>query len=262
MSVRLENVTKTVSEKGRPRVLFDRINLEIGRAARVGVLALPKSGKTTLLRIICGIERPDSGRIDRETKTSWLIPSGEFLVPSSSIAWNLRSLARIYGVKDRNFVERIGQLSGLQKYLNTPWSQCPPALRNQLTFAVGIGMDFQLYLFDNQLVPPRKEFKEIALEHLRARTEGKSVFVATSAPAAIADFCESIYVLEQGRVTHFPEAKAAVEHFKAMQKAEAERQKELQERQNSGENDQGPASGEEDAALDVVAAATLSDPEL
>jgi capsular polysaccharide transport system ATP-binding protein len=258
MSVRLEKVTKAVIVQGRSTLLFDQLDLEIEPTSRIGILALPKSGKTTLLQLICGTARPDSGRIQRDMVISWPIPKGDYMVPTSSIAWNLRSLARIYGVRDRDFVERIGQLSGLTKFLNLPFSQCPPQLRSQLTFAAGIGMDFDLYLFDNQPVPPKKEFKEKALGHLRERTAGKAIVVATSAHAVIADICDSVYVLEEGRVTHFPDAQSGVEHFKEMQKAEAERQKEQQERQSFEDDSQDSASEEGDRSVEMLGAA-LSD---
>jgi capsular polysaccharide transport system ATP-binding protein len=258
MNVRLENVTKFVTVHGRSIMLFDQLDLEIERTSRIGILALPKSGKTTLLRMICGTERPDSGRIRRDMTISWPIPNGDFMVPASSIAWNMRSLARIYGVRDRVFVERVRQLSGLTKYMNLPFSQCPPPMRGQLTFAAGIGVDFDLYLFDNQAVPQRKEFKDKGLEYLRQRTEGKAILVATSGPPQVAGICDSIYVLERGRVTHFPEAKAGIEYFKALQKAEAERQKERQEQQDSDDDVPDTTSGEGDQSAEMLGAA-LSD---
>jgi capsular polysaccharide transport system ATP-binding protein len=258
VSVRLENVTKAVQVRGRPHLLFDRLDLEIGPTSRVGILALPKAGKTTLLRMICGTAQPDSGLIRRDTTVSWLIPSSDFAVPSSSIAWNIRSMARIYGVRDRDFVQRVGELGGLTKHLNEPLGRCPPLLRTQLAFAVGIGMDFGLYLFDNQAAPPKKEIRAKAVESLRKRTEGRALLLATSAPTAVADICDSVYVLEQGRVTHFPDPEEAVEHFKALLKAEKERQKEQREQEDSDDDNPDMASEEGDRSVEMVGAA-LSD---
>jgi capsular polysaccharide transport system ATP-binding protein len=258
MSVRLENVTKLVRVGGRSHVLFDRIDLEIGPTSHIGILALPKSGKTTLLRMICGMEQPDSGRIRKDMRVSWPIPSSDFAVASSSIAWNIRSMGRIYGVRDRDFVQRVGELGGLTKHLNLPLGQCPPLLRTQLAFAVGIGMDFGLYLFDNQAASPKKEFRAMAIESLRKRTEGRALLLATSAPNAVADICDSVYVLEQGRVTHFPDPEEAVEHFKTLLKAEKERQKEQREQEDPDDEYPDMASEEGDRSVEVVAAA-LSD---
>ncbi|HEY5049198.1 MAG TPA: hypothetical protein VII49_14370 [Rhizomicrobium sp.] len=258
MSVLLEDVTKAVKLQGKPHLLFDKLNLEIGRTSRIGILALPKSGKSTLLGMICGTARPDSGRIQKDLSVSWPIPSGSFIVPSSSVAWNIRSLARIYGVKNPDFVHSVGELGGLTNFLSQPVSRCPPYVKGQLAFALGIAMEFELYLFDNTIVPQRKEFKLQAVESLRQRTEGKAILFVTSAAQAVTEFCDSIYVLEQGRATHFPEASEGVEYFKALQKAEAERQSAIAADRKPEDATPDSTAGDDDQNVEM-ATALLSD---
>jgi capsular polysaccharide transport system ATP-binding protein len=258
MRVELQGVTKVVTVRGKPRALFDRLDLVIEEGSHVGILALPKSGKSTLLRLICGTERCDGGTIRRGMNVSWPIPLSDFVAPHSSISWNIRSIARLYGVKDPEFVRRVGELGGITRYLNMTLPVCPPYVRPQLGFALGIGMDFDLYLFDNLCVPQRKEFKAEGLERLRKRTEQKAIVVATSLPPQVAEVCDSIYVLEHGRLAHFSDAAAGVAYYKELQKAEAERQKELQGRSNAEDDDQEPGA-EEDARSVDMAVAGLSD---
>jgi capsular polysaccharide transport system ATP-binding protein len=256
MSVRLEKLTKTVLVDGKPRVLFDGLDLEIGGSDRVGILGLPKSGKTTLLRLICGTERPDSGRIHRDGKISWLIPSSDFLVTNSSVAWNIRSIGRLYGVNDPEFTRRVAELGGLVEYLNVPLSKCPPFVKQQLGFAAGIGMDFDLYLFDNRMVPSRKEFKDAAVVHLTERTEGKAVLVATGAAPTVAESCDTAYVLEYGRVTHFADVKEGADYFKDLLKAEADRNKMAGGLQKSDEEEVVDMTAEEgERSVELVQAA-------
>lgn len=255
MTVRLENVTKTVRVGGKPRVLFNGLNMEIGSHERIGVLGLPKSGKTTLLRLICGTARPDSGRIQSDSNISWPIPSADFIVPNSSLAWNIRSFARFYGIKDRDFPRRVGELGDLSQFLNLPLSRCPPYARQQLGFAVGIAMDFDLYLFDNQIIPPRKEFREQALGFLAERTEGKAVLLATGAAPVVAERCDTAYVLEHGSVTHFADPNEAAEYFKGLLKAENERKKAVEGQERTAEDVADTTSEEEERSVELVQAA-------
>jgi len=255
MTVRLENVTKMVRVQGKPRLLFDGLDLEIGSHERVGVMGLPKSGKTTLLRLICGTDRPDGGRIHSDGNISWPIPSADFLVPNSSLAWNIRSMARFYGIGDRDFSRRVGELSGLSELLNVPLARCPPYARVQLAFAIGIGMDFDLYLFDNVIVPPRKEFKEQALGFLTERTAGKSILLATAHAPSVAERCDTAYVLEHGRATHFADPSEAVEYFKGLQKAEADRKKAAEGQERTGDEVADATSDEDERSVEIVQAA-------
>ena len=44
-------------------VVLDRVSLAVGPRSRIGVVGPNGVGKTTLLRILAGIEAPDSGRV-------------------------------------------------------------------------------------------------------------------------------------------------------------------------------------------------------
>ena len=54
----LENVTKTYGDK----ILFRDVNLQIGRGQKVALVAKNGTGKTTLLRVIAGLEGGDRRR--------------------------------------------------------------------------------------------------------------------------------------------------------------------------------------------------------
>jgi ATPase components of ABC transporters with duplicated ATPase domains len=56
-----ENITKSYSEKK----LFNDINLGINEGDKIGVIGINGTGKSTLLKVIAGVEEIDSGRIIR-----------------------------------------------------------------------------------------------------------------------------------------------------------------------------------------------------
>ena len=55
----IENISKRYSEKK----LLDNINLGINEGDKIGLIGINGTGKTTLLKIIVGVEVPDTGRI-------------------------------------------------------------------------------------------------------------------------------------------------------------------------------------------------------
>lgn len=57
----LENISKSYTE----RMLFDHINLGINDTDRIGVIGINGTGKSTLLKIIAGLEETDSGTINK-----------------------------------------------------------------------------------------------------------------------------------------------------------------------------------------------------
>ncbi len=60
----IENMSKSYTE----RVLFDQVSLGINEGDRIGVIGINGTGKSTLLKIIAGMEEPDTGILTRGKK--------------------------------------------------------------------------------------------------------------------------------------------------------------------------------------------------
>ena len=54
---------KDISKSYTDRMLLDHIDLGVDSGARIGVIGINGTGKSTLLRLIAGKEEPDSGYI-------------------------------------------------------------------------------------------------------------------------------------------------------------------------------------------------------
>ncbi|MHB8129555.1 MAG: ABC-F family ATP-binding cassette domain-containing protein [Mobilitalea sp.] len=60
----IENMSKSYTE----RMLFDHVSLGINEGEKIGVIGINGTGKSTLLKIIAGLEEPDSGNVTRGKK--------------------------------------------------------------------------------------------------------------------------------------------------------------------------------------------------
>jgi len=58
-------VARDVTKSFGPHVVLERVSLTVGPRSRIGVVAPNGTGKSTLLRILAGVERPDSGLLTR-----------------------------------------------------------------------------------------------------------------------------------------------------------------------------------------------------
>jgi ATPase subunit of ABC transporter with duplicated ATPase domains len=92
-------VARDVGKAFGPHVVLEHVNVTIGPRSRIGVVAPNGTGKSTLLRILAGLDRPDSGRV---TKT----PPGAQIgylpqIPERRAGETVRAfLARRTGVSD------------------------------------------------------------------------------------------------------------------------------------------------------------------
>lgn len=223
MSVTLENVRLRGPDAERP--LLDGVSLHIGDVSRVGILGTSKPGISMVLRLICGTKTPDEGIIRRNGRVSWPIPLASFLVGHRTIASNVRFITRLYGIDDEGLPRRIAATVELEEFVNTPLAKCPRYAKSRLAFALGVGLDFDTYLFDGSFAPVDKPIKKDAVKLSADRTAGRGIVVATSAPPEVEQNCESVYVLEEGRATYFEEASQGVEHFKQLLAADKKLEK-------------------------------------
>ncbi|HEX6514726.1 MAG TPA: ABC-F family ATP-binding cassette domain-containing protein [Nocardioidaceae bacterium] len=80
--VNLERVSKAYGV----RVLLDEVSLGVGAGQRIGVVGRNGDGKTTLLRILAGLEEPDQGRVSQGRGLHLgFLTQGDDLDPAASV---------------------------------------------------------------------------------------------------------------------------------------------------------------------------------
>lgn len=240
MSVHLQDVVVPASRGGAVSHLFNRLDVDIPDGARVGVLGAPKSGKTTLLRLICGTVEHERGRVRRASRISWPIPLSAVLSTSATVAQNIGFIGRLYGISDPGFCRRIVNTVGLDEFVGVPLRKCPKFARPRLAFALGIGLDFDVYLFDGSLTPVDKPFKEEALELVTRRMQGRGYVLATASPPEVEPSCDVLYVLDAGRARYFPDVNAGLEFFKELTGSQKQKRRKggRREEDSDGEEDE------------------------
>ena len=63
-------VARNITKSFGPRVVLDRVSCTVGPQHRVGVVAPNGTGKSTLLKILAGLEPPDAGTVTRTPPTA------------------------------------------------------------------------------------------------------------------------------------------------------------------------------------------------
>ena len=83
-----------------PQTLFQRASLTIQQGERVGLLGANGTGKSTLLRVLAGVEPPDDGVIERKRGATVLyLPQEPKLPPETDAARDRRGRARASGTR-------------------------------------------------------------------------------------------------------------------------------------------------------------------
>lgn len=170
MSITLEHVRKTFGDK---MVLSD-ICLTLPDGGAVCFFGPSGCGKTTLLRLICGLEKPDSGTVTTPKGTRFSVHFQEDrLLPWQTVAENL-ALTMPVGEID-NWLRAIG----LPDIGNQYPDELSGGMRRRVSLARALGHDSDVLVLDEPLRELDAATADRMLELIRERKGRRLLLLVT-----------------------------------------------------------------------------------
>ncbi|HBF87368.1 MAG TPA: ABC transporter [Bacteroidales bacterium] len=192
----------------------DNLNFEVAQGEIFGFLGANGAGKTTAIKILCGLSFPTSGEIkianfdvynEREKiKKNIGYMSQKFsLYEDLTIVENIRFYAGIYGMSRKNIktktLELITRL-GLEDVKNKQIKEIPLGWKQKLAFSVAIFHNPKIVFLDEPTggVDPvtRRQFWDLIYQ---AAEQGITVFVTTHYMDE-AEYCDRVSIMVDGRI--------------------------------------------------------------
>ena len=128
------------------KMILDRVSFRVELGNSLGILAPNGTGKTTLINMIAGLEKPDEGIIRRDCRISFPLGFMGGVVSRHSAVENSRYIARLYGLNP-DYVEAFCRwLCGLGEYFDQPLSTYSSGMKARFTFALMLALDLDIYL--------------------------------------------------------------------------------------------------------------------
>jgi len=207
----------------------DRITFDVARGEIFGFLGANGAGKTTAMRMLCGLSYPTSGsgtvagfdvmREGEQIKRHIGYMSQRFsLYDDLTVLENIRLYAGIYGLTRRQMIRRtIVMLNRLhfRSEINTLVGSLPLGWKQKLAFSVATLHHPEVVFLDEPTggVDPvtRRQFWELIYE---AAAEGTTVFVTTHYMDE-AEYCTRVSIMVDGQVRALDTPAALKKQFAA-----------------------------------------------
>lgn len=207
----------------------DNISFEVEKGEIFGFLGANGAGKTTAMRMLCGLSKPTSGKgkvagFDIEKKSEHVkknigYMSQKFALYEDLKVWeNLRLYAGIYGVPEKEINPKIDNLLtqlGFQSEKNTMVKSLPLGWKQKLAFSTAIFHDPQIVFLDEPTggVDPatRRQFWELIYD---ASDKGITVFVTTHYMDE-AEYCNRVAIMVDGRIDALDSPKNLKNYYNA-----------------------------------------------
>ncbi len=202
--IEFEQVSKSFWTGTRRKVILDRASFRVDIGRSLGILAGNGTGKTTIINMMAGLEKPDDGRIVTTSRISFPLGFMGGLVTRHTATENVRYIARLYSL-DPDYVESFCRwLCGLAEYFDMPVGTYSTGMRARLSFALLLAIEFDIYLIDEGMPGTTDaEFNRKAGTLLQDRLRNATVVVVSHDPKILERFCNSAAVLRDGQLYMF-----------------------------------------------------------
>ncbi len=223
--IRTQNLTKQFGNF----TAVDKISFEVKRGEIFGFLGANGAGKTTAIKMLCGLSKPTSGKasiagydVYKETekiKRSIGYMSQKFsLYEDLTVMENIRFFAGIYGLSDREIKERGNALIenlGMQNAIHKMVGSLPLGWKQKMAFSVAILHQPKIVFLDEPTggVDPvtRRQFWDLIYD---ASDKGITVFVTTHYMDE-AEYCNNISMMVDGAIKAMDTPSNLKSHFNA-----------------------------------------------
>ena len=219
------DLCKTYKRIGKPAVrAIDHVSLEVGGASTVGLVGESGAGKSTILRCLLGLERPDQGEIifdgvdistlkghqlteyRRQVQVVFQDPAGS-LNPRMTVAQLVsEGMSVHHRVEHRRQRDRVAELLGQVGLSADVMDRRPPSFSGgqlqRIAIARALAVEPQLLICDEPVSALDVSVQAQILNLLADMREelGLSILLVSHNLAVIRYLCSMIFVLQHGRI--------------------------------------------------------------
>jgi ABC-type polysaccharide/polyol phosphate transport system ATPase subunit len=194
------------------------IAVEPGEA--IGLIGRNGSGKTTLLKLISGIIKPTSGRVDVGGRVGSLLELGAGFHPDFTGRENVFLNGAVHGLRRayvREQMDEIVAFAGLERFIDLPVRTYSSGMYMRLGFAVAAHLRADVLLLDEVFAVGDEEFQRKCFGKVaELKQRGSTIVFVSHDAAAVERLCRRAVLLRQGVVEFDGATREAILRYRGL----------------------------------------------
>jgi len=198
--ISVQGLRKVYRTRFGDKLVLDGVSFELRKGERLGVLGRNGAGKSTMIRLVSGAERPTAGAIDRQMSVSWPLAFGGAFQPTLTGIDNIRFISRIYAQDFESNLAFVEEFAELGPYLREPVRSYSSGMRARLAFAISMIIEFDCFLIDEIGAVGDARFHDRCNYELFEKRGDRAMIIISHDANYIRDHCNRWSLLHEGRL--------------------------------------------------------------
>ena len=211
--------------KWREVVALRDVSMTVEPGDAVGLVGRNGSGKTTLLRLISGIIKPTTGRIETSGRIASLLELGAGFHPDFTGRENVYLNGSIHGLsraRVREVMDEIVAFAELEKFIDLPVRTYSSGMFMRLGFSVAAHIQSDVLLLDEVFAVGDEQFQRKCFGKIAEfKNRGGTILFVSHDAQAVERLCDRAVLLRGGEVAFDGDTREAIAAYRRLLAADA-----------------------------------------
>ncbi len=180
------------------------VSFTVGKGESLGIIGRNGAGKSSILKILCGVILPDTGSVKAAGKVTGLLELGTGFNHEMSGTDNIFMNGILIGMSRDELQGKLASIisfSELGDFIHEPMKTYSSGMMMRLAFSIAIHADPDCFIIDEALAVGDAHFVQKCMRRIREfRQKGGSLIFVSHSMEAVKMICDKAILLEKGVV--------------------------------------------------------------
>ena len=203
--------------KPSKKLILDKVDLVVNAGEKIGIIGSNGSGKSTMLKLICGILKPTTGNLWVKGEIAPLIELGAGFDPDLSVRDNIVLYGVMLGFSRKEMKERVFSIldfAELEDYMFAPVKSLSSGMSARLGFAIATDVQPDILILDEVLSVGDESFKNKCQKRIdKLWDHHTTILVVSHGLEFIQQSCERAIWLDRGKIRFAGSTEETISHY-------------------------------------------------